>query len=224
VLEGAVLFCEGSPEAIAEALDHVARDVGYTRATGSADLELDAMAGERALAFSGALPKTFALALARRLAQRLRSPVRVLTARLIEAKPGRDVIDCDVDDLKVMPDGTSKPGRWAEDAIASYGTDWGQLCDGKAYFAVSSLLEDARETVLPQGEARPAIRFAAPASLGSTRLDEIARQVRLADRATLSEVGGRVCLRVTTGGTTVTSFLAPPEVATLRNAIGALLT
>jgi hypothetical protein len=224
MLEGAVLFCEGSPKTIAEAFDAVMDEVGYTRAADATDLELHVTYGSRAVAFSGALPKTFALALARRLARRLRLPVRVLTARLIEANPPRDDIECDVDDLKVMPDGASKPGRWADDTVQEYGADWSQICDGKAYFAVSSLLEDARDTVLPGGDAQAPMHLRAPATLGSPRLDEIAKQLRLADKATLANIGGRACVRITAAGTTVTSFLEPSEADALREALGALLT
>jgi hypothetical protein len=223
MLEGAVLFCEGSPPAIAAAFDSVAGEIGYTRSTTPADLDIDVVASERGVAFSGELPKTFALALARKLARRLRQRVRVLTARLVTADNQGNEIECDVDDLTVTPEGASKPGRWAEDAIQEYGADWGQICDGKPYFAVSSLLEHARDTVLAGGEAQASMHLRAPPSLGSSRLDDIAKQVRLADRATLANVGGRACVRITTAGTTVTSFFEPADAEALLRAIGGLL-
>jgi hypothetical protein len=223
--EGAAICCDGSPEAIAEAFEAVVADVGYARATETADLDLTVVVGERAVAFSGELPKSFAVALARRLALRLRARARVLTVRLVadgESKSGK--IECEIDDVIVLPDGSTKQGRWAEDTIAHYGSDFTDACDGKAYFAVSALLEEARDTVVPDGRVQlPPMFLRAPASLGSVRLDDLAKQVRLADKAVLANIGGRSCVRITNAGATVTSFLEPHEVASMKSALGRLL-
>jgi hypothetical protein len=224
MLEGAVLCCEASPNAIAEAFDAVVGELGYTRSADKADLDVTVVADERAMAFVGELRKTLALALARRLARRLRLRVRVLTARLIEREGSDDEIECAVDDVTVLPDGASKlGGSWAEDTNEAYGADWGLICDGKAYFAVYALLENAREAVLPRGKTGPSLHLRAPASLGSARLDELANQVRLADRATMGNVGGRACIRITMAGATVTSFVDPQEAEALRRALDGLL-
>jgi hypothetical protein len=96
--------------------------------------------------------------------------------------------------------------------------------DGAVYFAVSALVDDARETVLPDGVRVGSIHFAAPASLGSRRLDEIARQVRFADRAQVTAMAGRDCIRITSVGATITSFVEPDELTILRTALGSLLS
>lgn len=218
MVEGALIVCEGPPKTVATAFEAVVSEVGYARSDDAADLVLSSSVGERGVAFGGELTKTLAVALARRLARRARLAVRVLTARVVEGSG--DAFECEVDDLTVRPDGTSRPGRWAADTVEEYGDDWGQICDGKAYFAVEALLDDARASALPLGEVQPLVHLRAPPSLGSSRLDALAKQVRLADQAALTSVAGRRCLRITTAGTTVTSFLEAPEADALRAALG----
>lgn len=219
--EGAVLSCEGSPAAIEAAFDAVFAEVGYARSVTAAEVDVSVATGERVVAFSSAeLKKTMALAVARRIAHRLKTSVRVFTVRLVDDGERSKKIDCELDEVVVRPDGSSKPGRWGEDTTAMYGSDWGQVCDGKAYFAVSSLLDDARETALPDVDATKLLHFRAPPSLGSPRLDELAKQARLADKAAFANVAGRACIRITTGGATVTSFLEPLEADALREALG----
>ena len=218
MLEGAMLVCEGSPKTLATALDAVVREVGCTRSNEAADLVLSVYEAERGVAFTGELTKTFAVAFARRLAREGHVHVRVLTARVVEGRG--DAFECEVDDLTVRPDGTSKPGRWAQDTIDEYGADWSQICDGKSYVAVRALLDDARESALPGSEVQPPVHLRMPPSLGSARLDAIAQQVRLADRTALTKVGDRTCLRITTAGSTVTSFLEATEVEAIREGLG----
>ncbi len=223
MLEGAVVSCEGSPETIAAALGAVMRELGCSPSSDTADIDIEVMAHDGKVTFSGELTKSFAAGIARRLARTLRGPVRLVTARLVEKAAGNESIECELGDVTVSPDGSQSPGRWAEDTTDTYGADWGQICDGKAYAAVRALLDEARHAVLPHGEAWSSLRFRAPASLGSARLDEIARQVRFADRAVLATMAGRRCVRVTTVGTTTTSFVEEPEADALRRALGALL-
>jgi hypothetical protein len=154
--EGAVLYSEGSAKTIAEAFEVVLSELGYTHRADSADLhqrttlDLDIHSATDAIAIVGEMRKTFAMALARRLARRVGVPVRMLTARLIERDGSETDFTCDVDDVTVTPDGATQAGRWAQDTVDTYGSDWSQVCDGKAYFAVTSLLEEAHETVLPR--------------------------------------------------------------------------
>ncbi len=221
MIDGAVWFCRGATTTIGAAFASVIGELGYVRTQAAADLEIAIAAGPRAMCFSGPMTAAPALAVGKRLAARLAAPVRVMTAHLIEGKDAS--FSCDVRDVTVTAAGAANPGTWAEALERDHVHSWDDVCDGKAYFAVSSLVRDARDTVLPDGVLGDSIHFAAPTSLGSMRLDEIARQVRFADRTQLATMDGRACIRITSVGTTITSFVEPGELAILRTALGSLL-
>lgn len=106
------------------------------------------------------------------------------------------------------------------------GGDWGQLCDGKANFAIDAAIMCAFVALLgPEDEVETAttLRLRLPEPLGSDRLESIASTIRFADRATLGEVAGRSCVRITTDGATTTSFLDPDETAIVKERLGPLL-
>src|SRR5262245_3605620 len=148
MVEGAALHCEGSPARILAAFDDTMAAVGYAPTSSAADLEIGVAAAERGVCFFGPVSTTFASALARKLAARLRAPVRVLGARLVEHARPASTFECDVADTRVAPDGSTTTGPWADDLVREFGSSWGDLCDGKSYHAVPTLLANARATVL----------------------------------------------------------------------------
>lgn len=211
---GAVLYSDVPAAKLLAAFESTVAALGYRPVADDGDVAVRTWtSAERAQAgVAVGLPKSLALGLARKLARLLGSPVRVFTASLVFRGSS---YDCLVDDLTVRTDGASSVGRWGTDMTGEYGQNWDDVCDGKPYFAVSALLEDAVESVLPRGvQARHGLR--APPSLGSARLDAIATQIRFADRAALTTMAGRLCVRVSNDGTTATSFLDPAEAEALR--------
>jgi hypothetical protein len=217
--DGVVIFCERSTETARGALDATLSDIGYARSREPNDVEATVFVGKGGLCLKIPLTKAFGLVLARRVARRLARPVRVFSASLV----GDDPIECAVDELTLAPEGEPRQGRWGTELAEEQGDDWGALCDGKAYFAVNACLDHAVATALGEDHAGESLYLTAPRSLGAPRLDEIARQVRLADEAHLTAMAGRACVRIRTSGATVTSFLSEPEIATLRAALGPLL-
>lgn len=220
--DGAVFFSRGTTTTIETALTAVLSGLGYTRTRAESDLEIATTTGLRAMCFTAELTAAHALAFAKRFASKLAAPVRVMTAHLIMGK--NDSFSCDVRDLTVTAAGAANPGPWAEALEREYVHRWDDVCDGKAYFAVSALMTNARETALPDGAHGGSMWFAAPSSLGSARLDEIARQVRFAERARFTEMGGRDAIQITSAGATITSFVEPRELELLRTALDSLLT
>jgi hypothetical protein len=162
------------------------------------------------------VPKSFAVGFGKKLAQRLGAKVRVCTMALVER--AKD-FECVVDDLTLAPTGgASTVGRWGTDVTSEHGDNWDEICDGKSYFAVSALMRMAAATMLDaECDDRERFVLRAPPSLGSARLDALAREARLADRAQLTELAGRACVRITNEGTTLTSFLDHAERDALRS-------
>lgn len=216
--DGAVLFCDRP--ATAATFDAVVADLGHTRSDAQTDFEVRVCGNGRGTCVRIEGTKTLALAIARRLARTMKRSVRVFTASLVG---DGDDFDCVVDDLLVAPDGSTREGRWAVDLTAEHGSDWGGICDGKAYFAVSAILDHAIQEALGEALDGPTQYLASPPSLGAPRLDDLARQARLAEAAQLTNVGGRDCIRIRNAGATITSFVSAPEAETLRRALGAIL-
>lgn len=212
--DGAVLYSDVPATKLLAALESTVAALGYSHVADDADVAVWIWTCvERPQAGVGVgLPKSLALGLARKLARLLERPVRVFTASLVLRRAS---YDCLVDDVTVRTDGTSNVGRWGTDICREYGQNWDDVCDGKPYFAVSALLENAIESVLPNAVRTPH-GLRAPPSLGSARLDAIATQIRFADRAELTSMVGRPCVRVSNDGTTATSFLDPAEAEALR--------
>jgi hypothetical protein len=218
---GAALFCDAHAATFLAAFEAITRELGYARIEGATGVDVRIWtSGDRACVGVG-LAKSLALGLARKLAVRLGKPVRAFTATVATRGEG---YDCLVDDLTLRPDGTSSVGRWGTDVTAEFGQNWDDVCDGKRYFAVSALLAMAVESVLPSEADTREERYvlSEPASLGHARLDAIASQLRFAERVEHTKLAGRECLRIASGGTTVTSFLEPGDAATL--AASGLLT
>ena len=80
---------------------------------------------------------------------------------------------------------------------------------------MNALLEIAVDSVLSE-PVRRTYALRSPPSLGSARLDTIASQIRFAVRVELREMAGRDCVRITSGSSTVTSFLEPGDAVTLK--------
>lgn len=218
--EGATFYFDRSPKDVRAALDATLTEIGYVRAKEQSGVEVRLSQSEGGLCARMDTTKAQAISLARRLARRLARPVRVFTARLVTDDP----IDCAVDELMVGAEGAPRQGRWGVVLTEEYGDDWSQLCDGKSYFAVSAILDEAVETVLgDEHEGVDTFHLAPPPSLGEKRLDEIAKQVRLADDAMFTTIGGRPSVRVRNSGATITSFVTPAEAEILRSALGSLL-
>jgi hypothetical protein len=213
VTAGAVMFAEVSRDALFEAFEDVIVALGYTYGE-HPDFEVPTYeaGGGACFAFGG--EAGFARALAQRVAKRLGREVRVFTAAFVER--GQE-FECALGDLRVGHDGTVQNGRWADDLAAQCDGDWGSLCDGKPYFAVSACLDDAVATALQDGNKKGgSLFFRSPPSLGSARLDDLAKRARLAERVQITQMGGRDCIRITSEGSTQTSFLDATEAAALR--------
>ena len=215
--DGAVLFCQDSFEVVISAFESTMEASGYTdEDPADVDVSIFCTDGGTCIALAG--KKDFTLALGRALGRRLRREVRVLTASVIERSDDR--FDCAVDDLTVRVDGSTTVGRWGVDLVSEHGDNWDDLCDGKVYFALSGLLTAAVEAVLPDAGEERRLLLHSPPSFGSPRLDDLVMRARLAERAELTRIGGRACVRLTSAGTTVTSFVDDAEAETLRGALG----
>ena len=214
--DGAVLFCDMSFESVITIFESVMGASGYTD-DDPADVEVSLHRGDGGACIALAGTKDFAIAIGRALSRRLERSLRVFTASAIER--GDDFV-CAVDDVTIGVDGSTSPGRWAGDVVSEYGDNWGNLCDGKFYYAVSGVLAHAIGTVLPDAGEEQSLLLHSPWSLGSPRLDELVLRARLAERAELTEVGGRECIRIRSAGSTVTSFVDPDEAEALRGALG----
>jgi hypothetical protein len=218
---GAAFYSEVPAGTLVAAFEAMTVLLGYARIEGSTGIEVRIWTTSEGACVRIRIAKSLALGVARKLAAGLGKPVRVFTASLVDDARPRDCqadaapgYDCLVDDLTFQKDGTSSVGRWGTDMVAEHGTDWDEVCDGKSYYAVNSLLTMAVESVLPHAMQRTYVLHAPP-SLGHARLDVIASQIRLADRVELAKMAGRECVRITTVGTTVTSFLEPGDAVAL---------
>jgi len=214
--EGAVFACDGARDALAAAFASVVTGLGFADAA-PADVEAPTFEGEQGACVAFLVPKDVALALGRRLARHLAKPVRVFTMSVKERGAGD--FDCSVEDVTVAVDGSARVGPWARDFESEWGGHLSDLCDGKSYFALRSILDEAIATALGTPVARGSMRFRSPRSLGSPRLDAIALKARSAERVQLANLGGRDCIRFTSAGTTVTSFLDADEARALRGAL-----
>lgn len=217
---GAVLFCEQPTVDIGPFVQTAIAEIGYAPSDEKAEMELTFFASPQGMCLRIEASKALALALARKVALRIKKTVRVCTASALQ--PDKSC-ECAVDDLLVRADGSSKQGSWGTEMDAEFGDSWSSVCDDKPYFAVRCVLDLAVPLAAPDAIEKGTVHFAAPRALGNARLDDIAQQVRLAARAQLSVVGGRQCVRITSDGTTVTSFVDATEAAALRNALGDLL-
>jgi hypothetical protein len=168
------------------------------------------------------VPKALALALGRRMARALSRSVRVFTVRAV--LDGED-LDCLLDDVLLGKDGSARQGRWGTDLTAEHEDAWMNVCDGKPHYAASILTQDAAAEMLGEENDQRDQEWwlAPPPSLGSQRLDEIAKQARLAEKTIITVVAGRDCVRMSDAGTTVTSFVSKDDVARLREALAGLL-
>ena len=218
--DGAIMFQDRPESSVAAAFDGTLVALGHSVSKTATDLEVQIRSSPRGTCFRVEVPKAFALSWARVLARATGRAVRVFTASVLD---GDDGFDCALDDLLVATDGTTREGAWAADMTREYGEDWGQICDGKPQLAVAALLDNAAETVIGGGAAMRAFYISRSPSLGTPRLDEIAKQARLADRAQLTTVMGRECVRITSAGATVTSFVTKDETEALVRALGSLL-
>lgn len=218
--DGAVLFCEQPKVDIGPSVQTAIAEIGYAPSDEKAEMELTFFVSPQGMCLRIEGSKALALALARKVALRIKKTIRVCTASALQ--PDKSC-ECAVDDLLVRADGSSQQGTWGTEIVGEFGENWSDVCDDKPYFAVTGVLDLAIPLAAPDAVERRTVHFAAPRSLGNARLDDIALQVRLATRAQLSVVGGRQCVRITSDGTTVTSFVDATEAAALRNALGDLL-
>jgi hypothetical protein len=217
--DGVVIFCDRDAKAGRAALDEALAEIGHVQSDERTEIEATVFIAKGGVCMRLDLTKAAGIVLARRVARRLGRPVRLFTATLVDEDP----IDCAVDELVLGPEGAPRQGSWGRDFADEVDHDWGGICDGKSYFAVSLCLEAAARSALGEAFEQRTIQLTEPRSLGSARLDEIARQVRLADEAKLAEVAGRPCVRIKNAGATVTSFLSESELASLRASLGAIL-
>jgi hypothetical protein len=218
---GAVLSSEAPAAAFLAAFEAITRELRYARLEGATGIDVRIWTSADRACVGVGLAKSLALGFARKLAVRLGKPVRAFTATVTRRGEG---YDCLVDDLTLRADGTSNVGRWGTDVTVEFGQNWDDVCDGKPYFAVSALLAMAVESVMSsEADTRQeSYVLCEPPSLGHARLDAIASQLRFAERVEHTKLAGRECLRIASGGTTVTSFLEPGDAATL--AASGLLT
>ena len=235
VEHGAVLgLSSGRADRFAPALDEVLGELGFTPAPAtkltrwpredenSRELEVSHLKTERGgWACVGTSP-AMARAIATRLAARLQVPVQVFAAT---ARFDDRSLACTIEDRLVRADGASMIGAFARELEDSVGGDWRELCDHKSYAAMTALLDAAiGRWITAPFERRDAI-WLPPPSLGDRRLDELAMRIRLATRAQLTTMDGRVCVRLTTlEGATTTSFLTESELARLEPAVAGLMT
>jgi hypothetical protein len=217
--DGAAIVCDAGLDAIVEAFDRAVTSLGYTD-DDPADVEVITFDDARGGCVAFATSRDLALAIGQRLARRLGHEVRVLTASVREAHDrGCDGFACKADDVTIGVNGSMRPGPWAAHVTGQWADNWGAICDGKMYFAVPALLEDAIQTARAGATPRGSLLFRSPPSLGSSRLDDLAMKARASDRAVLSSVDGRDCIRITSAGTTITSFLEPEEARALQGAL-----
>jgi len=226
-LIGALLYFDRGARDGLELFGETMTRLGYAASPQRSDLEVLTVSGKLGSCVRvDGLDASLAFALARRVASGIKKPVRALTVTVVESGKSEEDFDCIVDDQELDVKGARRRGAWADDTTAEYGSDWGQLCDAKPYALVDSLLtmgaaellgEDVELRFAPHGHLR------SPAAIGAPRLDEIAKRVRVAERAQMTVVAGRPCVRVTDTGSTVTSFIDAKDVETLRAALGALL-
>jgi hypothetical protein len=211
---GALLYSEALAATFLAAFEAITRELGYARLEGATGIDVRIWTSVDRACVGVGLAKSLALGFARMLAVRLGKPVRAFTATVA---PRGEGYDCLVDDLTLRPDGTSSMGRWGTDVTAEFGQNWDDVCDGKRSVAVSALLAMAVESVLPsEGDTREETYvLCEPPSLGSPRLDAIATQLRFAERVEHTKLAARECVRIASGGTTVTSFLEPGDAAIL---------
>jgi hypothetical protein len=208
-----VLSSEAPAATFLAAFEAITRELGYARLEGATGIDVRIWTSADRACVGVGLAKSLALGFARKLAVRLGKPVRAVTATVA---PRGESYDCLVDDLTLRADGTSRVGRWGTDVTAEFGQNWDEVCDGKRYFAVSALLTMAVESVLSETDTRQeSYVLSEPPTLGHARLDAIASQLRFAERVEHTRLAGRECLRIASGGTTVTSFLEPGDAATL---------
>ncbi len=111
-------------------------------------------------------------------------------------------------------------GAWIDD---QYGgpRGWEELADGKAYFAIGALADAVKaqffeETLPPQPTQATIYR---ERSLGSPRLDSVARSLRTSRRAELVTFRGQPGVRIEgMDGCITTSLLSQEELDALRRA------
>jgi hypothetical protein len=217
--DGVAIFCDRDAKAGRAAIDDTLAEIGHVPSDAPTDVTATAFTAKAGVCVRLDLTKAAGIVLARRVARRLARPVRLFTATLVDEDP----IECAVDELVLGLEGAPRQGTWGRDFQDEIGGDWSSICDGKSYFAVSCCLEAAARSVLGDAFEQRTFHLTEPVSLGSARLDEIARQVRLADEAKLADLGGRACVRVRNAGATVTSFLSESELASLRAALCPIL-
>jgi hypothetical protein len=235
VEHGAVIgMASGRAPRFASALDEVLGTLGFTPGSAATltrwprqddehpELEVSHFVPERgAWACVGTTP-AMARAIAVKLAARLELPVQLFTAT---ARYDDRSLACTVEDRLVRANGASAIGAFARELEDSVGGDWRDLCDHKSYFAMTALLDAAIDAWVATPFKRRDVTWLPPATLGDRRLDELALRIRLATRAQLTTMDGRVCVRVTTAdGATTTSFLTPTELARLEPAVAGLMT
>lgn len=220
--EAIALFVDRSEAVVLTAWEATARELGYAKSGGPSDVEVTICTSERGTCLRLDLTKSLGIALARRMTRKTARPVRVFSVR-VDAKDDEGDFTCVLDDVTVGVDGAQRQGRWATDVTAAHDDDWSQIADGKAYFAATVLLADAMELVLGEEQDESTLHFAEPESLGVPRLDTIAHQARIAERAQLTAVAGRPCVRIMNTGATTTSFVSAGEAELLRSALGEIL-
>ncbi|MFO0684694.1 MAG: hypothetical protein U0234_21740 [Sandaracinus sp.] len=219
--EAIALFVDRSEAVVLAAWESTARELGYAKARGPSDVEVTVVTSERGTCLRLDLTKSLGIALARRMTRKAARPVRLFSVR-VDAKDEEE-FECVLDDVTVAVDGSQRQGRWASDVTAAHDDDWSQIADGKSYFAATVLLADAMELVLGEEQDESTLHFSEPESLGVPRLDTIAHQARIAERAQLTAVAGRPCVRIMNTGATTTSFVSAGEAELLRSALGEIL-
>lgn len=162
-------------------------------------------------------PEALAIGLAPRLALRLGRPLEVFTARLVFQG---DDWDLHLTHRDVATDGSFSPGRLQDSLVEAYGSNWDDICDGKPVYAVNAILEIAELEMIGESHPHAFVRCEPPPSIGTSRLDALAQQIRFAHEVSVTTVGGRRAVRMASGGSTSISVVEDDELEALGVVLG----
>ena len=167
-LIGALLYFDRSARGALELFGETMTRLGYAASAEPSELEVRTAGGKLGSCIRvDGLDASLAFALARRLANGIKKPVRTLTVTVVESGKSEEDFDCIVDDQELDVKGGRRRGAWADDMTAEYGSDWGQLCVAKPLALVDSLLTMGAAELLGEDVE---LRFAPRAHLRSQKL------------------------------------------------------
>lgn len=179
---------------------------------------------------------SYPLGLARSLARHVAARVSgAMDLFLLEAvHRDRGGLQCRCEHLQVRPDGATATGPIGKELEAEFGPSprfpegrWEDLCDQKFHYAIGSLADavEGRFFVEDDGPTWPQVGFVyRERTVGSPRLNDMARRIRSAERAEIVTLHGQIAIRIQgPDNAKVTSFVSHDEVERLRAALGPVL-